>query len=205
MLRETLFTTMNKLGYERGCFSSEADFQFAFAWELQKLLPNAKIRLEYCPAFDRKMHIDIFVETNGYTFSIELKYKTKIFKNNEYSLKGHGAQDFGRYDYIKDISRIEAVKCSDKRFKGGYAIMLTNDPSYWEIPTNQDSDDSDFRIHEGRVLQGEPKWKHTPSFKDKKERKVLVLNGSYSIKWHIFSRIQNEKNGIFKYLVTEVY
>lgn len=204
MLREALFTTMNKLGYERGCFSSEADFQFAFAWELQKLLPDAKIRLEYCPAFDRKMHIDIFVEEDGQIFPIELKYKTKRFQNNDYFLKDHSAQDFGRYDYIKDIYRIEKVKSLDKRYKSGYAIMLTNDPSYWELANAQESDDIAFRIHEGQILQGELCWKNAPSFRGKKERNPLTLIGQYPMHWHKFSTLKGEKNGTFNYLVSEV-
>ena len=42
----TLHRALANLGATRHAFYSEADFQFALAWELQKQLPNAKIYLE---------------------------------------------------------------------------------------------------------------------------------------------------------------
>ena len=90
---ENINIVIKNLSEKRKIFHSEADFQFAFAWELQKELPQAEIRLEYCPAFAKDMHIDIFVMEDGATYPIELKYKSKLFDDvvdGEYfHLKNH--------------------------------------------------------------------------------------------------------------------
>lgn len=46
----------------------------AFAAEVKKI---AKVRLEYCPEFDKSMHIDILVIINNKWIPVELKYKTR--------------------------------------------------------------------------------------------------------------------------------
>ena len=93
-----------ELKKKRQIFHSEADFQFALAWEIQRCYPDAKVRLEYCPAeIDPSMHIDILVIMDELWYPIELKYKslkcTKLVEDEIYKLKNHGAQDLGRYDY----------------------------------------------------------------------------------------------------------
>ena len=107
-------SALEQLKKKHRIFHSEADFQFSLAWELQKILPTAKIRLEYCPSFAREMHIDIYVIDEEGSHPIELKYKSRgieLIDDNEYfKLKNHGAQDIGRYDYLYDIQRIENMK-----------------------------------------------------------------------------------------------
>lgn len=66
-----------ELSRTRKIFHSEADFQFALAWEIQKRYPDAKVRLEYCPIeIEPAMHVDILVILDGNWYPIELKYKT---------------------------------------------------------------------------------------------------------------------------------
>ena len=69
---------MQKLKEKRTIFVSEADFQLELAWIIKDEYPNAKVRLEYCPAFDLSMHIDILVIIDRKWIPIELKYKTKL-------------------------------------------------------------------------------------------------------------------------------
>lgn len=190
-------------------FHSEADFQFSLAWELQKLLPYAKIRLEYCPPFAREMHIDIYVIDEDGTYPIELKYKSKTIEtisDNEYfKLKNHGAQDTGRYDYLYDIWRIERMKKLDKNFKAGYAVMLTNDASYWKIPISNKTVDSAFRIHEGRVIGGSLTWGENVGIGTSKNRtNPIDFIEQYVIHWDTYSQISNEFNGLFKLCLIEV-
>jgi hypothetical protein len=40
------------------------------------------------------------------------------------------AQDLGRYDFIKDIGRVENIVTDRAPRASGYVILLTNDPSY---------------------------------------------------------------------------
>ena len=42
--------------------------------------------------------------------------------------------------------------------KAGYAVMLTNDSSYWKVPGRSDTVDADFRVHEGREISGALAW-----------------------------------------------
>jgi hypothetical protein len=202
---ENIKTVIKNLSEKRKIFHSEADFQFAFAWEVQKELPQAEIRLEYCPAFAKDMHIDIFVIENGATYPIELKYKSKLFSDKVgdeyYSLKNHSAQDCGRYDYLFDIQRIERIKnAPESNFKAGYAIILTNDESYWKQSTRETVDEA-FRIHQGRVLTGSFDWSEKASAGTKKGRPPFDLEGKYIIDWKEFSNI---KKAEFMYNVVEV-
>ena len=127
MNRNDIETAINNLRVNHKIFHSEADFKFSLAWELQKILPDAKIRLEYCPLFDDSMHIDIYVLDEGHSYPIELKYKTKEIKmpidGEHYNLKNQFAHDIGRYDFLYDISRIEKAKTLDENFELGFAII----------------------------------------------------------------------------------
>lgn len=103
-----LLHVIESLRKKRLLFHSEADFQFALAWEIQLLYPTAEIRLEYpSPENDSKKYIDILVRDNGFAYPIELKYKTKklfgVDKGEYYHLKEQSAQDIGSYDCVKDL------------------------------------------------------------------------------------------------------
>ena len=123
------------LSSKREIFHSEADFQFALAWEIQKEYKNAKVRLEYCPKHAKNEHIDIVVILEKKIYPIELKYKTKklvIDKDDEqYELKSHKAHPNNVSKYENDIERINDFKQNHKEIFGcGFAIMLTNDCLY---------------------------------------------------------------------------
>jgi len=75
-------------------------------------MPKSDVRLEYCPVhIDPSMHIDILLKEEDELYPIELKYVTAacdiIAHGERYLLKNHGAQDIRRYDFLKDIMRIE--------------------------------------------------------------------------------------------------
>ena len=115
----------------RPIFHSEADFQLALAWELQTTHPHAAIRLEYPIGADSKrMFADIWIRDAGSVTAIELKYKKAPLKTTvggeQFKLDSQGAQVQGRFDFIKDICRLEQL--SEVR---GWALLLTNDPQYW--------------------------------------------------------------------------
>ena len=122
---------LHKLKEKRTIFVSEADLQLELAWIIKDEYPHAKVRLEYCPAFDLNMHIDILVILDGKWIPIELKYKTKgcqkIVDGEYYDLKNHSAKDVNCYAYLKDIQRIESIKSNVSSFQEGYAILLTNE------------------------------------------------------------------------------
>ncbi len=209
MTTENVKYAIEQLKNTQKIFHSEADFQFSLAWQLQKILPNAKIRLEYCPAFAPDMHIDIYVLDEQGSYPIELKYKTKrtIASDNfeVFNLKNHGAQDLGRYDYLFDVNRVERMKSLDPKFVSGYAIILTNDSGYWTPPVYKDTIDSAFRIYEGRNITGTLSWGEGAGIGTIKDRDSFHLSGQYQINWLPFSDVSvNMGSGVFNYCLLEV-
>lgn len=205
-----LHNQIDLLKSSRSLFHSEADFQFALAWEIQKSYPKANIRLEYCPAIFPNMHLDILVELDGKWFPIELKYKTlkmNVDIGGEYfNLKNHGAQDLGRYDFWIDVERIEQLKQSIDNYEKGFVIMLSNDPSYWVNPrSNKETVCDSFRIHDCSNTKGTLSWVGNPSSGTIKNReKSIELNGEYRLLWNTYSTLSNGRSGTFRYLLLEI-
>lgn len=63
---------LSSLKTKRPVFHSEADFQFALAWEIKELYPDIEIRLEY-PINELNMYIDIMLLNQDKAIPIELK------------------------------------------------------------------------------------------------------------------------------------
>ncbi len=170
------------LSKRRKVFHSEADFQFALAWEINQLYPDIDVRLEYAYRVDDKIyHIDILIllRIKEKYIPIELKYKTKkeslSIDSEEFMLRSHGAQDLGKYDFIKDIVRLETLISKDSAFIEGYAIMLTNDSSYWKGSKRKNICCADFDIGDNKQIVGSLKWaEHTGVGTMKSREKPLV-------------------------------
>ena len=98
-------------------FHSEADFQHALAWAIHQSLPDARVRLEFRPSWlSSRTYLDIWVEHEGRALALELKYKTRRLRESVggevFDLLDQSAQDIGRYDFLKDLQRLEAVVAS---------------------------------------------------------------------------------------------
>ena len=199
---------LNKLAGESRIFHSEADFQHALAWKIHEDLPDAAIRLEYPVSHSRQqMHFDIRIAQHEAVLAIELKYKTQhldISVDREtFRLKNHSAQDSGRYDFIKDIRRLEEMLEKEKNGRG-YAILLTNDSTYWETPKNKKSTkDAEFRLHEGRTLEGTLDWQGNPAIAACRNAPI-VLQGQYRLEWKDYSELPTAGYNKFRYLVVQV-
>ncbi len=204
---------LKELSKKRPIFHSEADFQHALAWAIREKYSGLNIRLEKKVILNNEesYYVDIFAFNDNKTVAIiELKYKTKSLNATvnceNFNLKNQGAQDHGRYDFIKDISRLE--KALEIYSDGvGFAIFLTNDKSYWKKPDgNVDTVDKDFRIHEGRIISGELKWKDGTSEGTMSGRsKSIKLKGSYTLEWKDYYNIkEGVPNGKFRYLLVKV-
>jgi len=200
------------LAGQRPVFHSEADFQHVLAWEVHRCLPRASVRLERPVKFsagDKPLHVDVWVEQDGEALAIELKYKTRGLQTSErgerFVLQNHGAQDLGRYDFIKDVWRTETV-VANHAHATGYAVLLTNDPLYWTRSHNGRTVDAAFRLHEGRDLYGALGWGSRASAGTKRGREQpLRLVGSYPLQWQDYSEATAEARCVkSRYLVVEV-
>lgn len=201
---------LSTLARQRPVFHSEADFQHAFAWEIHQTLPSALIRLELPVQVKQQfLHIDVWVAHQDTTLAIELKYKTRSLTiqvgSEQYRLKDQSAQDIGRYDFVKDIQRLEQVVVSHQNVIG-CAILLTNDSTYWAKPANHNTVDADFRLHTGRVLEGVLPWGVNASEGTKKNREQpLVLQGKHHLQWSDYSRPSSKSYGEFRALIVKVF
>ena len=201
---------MARLSATRPVFQSEADFQLALAWEIQRAYPDAVIRPEYRPAFlDRRGHLDLWVRTSAWTAAIEVKYFTAPLSckviGEPYDLIHQGAQDISRYDFVRDVERVERV-ARDHSGVTGFALALTNDSAYWRVPaTSRETIDAAFRLHEGRVLEGRLAWADTAGAGTTRGRtSPHTLQGRYPLSWRPYGDASAVSNGTFKYLLLEV-
>lgn len=209
-MKKILIDIMKSFGDENTIFCSEADFQFCLAWKIKEKLGNrAEVILEYPQPTEKKInYIDLCVIYDGKKHFIELKYKTK--KKEVYchgvklELKTHAAQDNGRYDFCADIQRLE--KYTEKG-SSSYAILLTNDNSYWNkhLPREQSLGYA-FSINEEKeALHGKLEWKEdfykNPNYKFRRNK--LELKGTYNCE-KCWTDYNPGRVPLFKYLMFEI-
>jgi len=196
------------LARKRPVFHSEADYQHALAWEIQQRLPEATIRLEMPFQIpEQLLYIDIWVAYQDKFIAVELKYKTRNLSvridDEQYRLKNQGAQDIGRYDFLKDIQRLEQASKQYKEIMG-YAVLLTNDSTYWTI-SNRKTVDAEFRLHNRRIIAGTLAWGDKASDGTKRKREQPIeLEGTYQLHWEDYSRPSDDRHGRFRSLVVKV-
>jgi len=205
---------LRRLSNKRSIFHSESDFQHALAWEFHTSYPDLKVRLEKrADLFNEPTYLDILLSDKEQQTVIELKHKTRslfaVVNNELYWLKDQSAQDIGRYDYLKDVERLESF-VSKYREARGYALILTNDSSYWKVPGITNTVDAKFRIHEGRIIMGQLSWGAQASAGTMAGRERMIsLKNKYVSKWQDYSilessDIQGGNYPRFRYLCLEV-
>ena len=150
------------LAAQRKAYHSEADFQHAFAWEIHRRSPDTSIRLERPMSVEGEpLYLDLLFQQPNRAIAVELKYKTKKFlgklDGEDFHLKDQQALDSGRFDFIKDICRLEKMALNVGNCEG-YAILLTNVSAYWKPSPPKDTNDAAFHLYEGRILHGPLKW-----------------------------------------------
>lgn len=128
---------------------NERDFQMHLATYLRQTGHYDDVDVEYYVplselddyVWNNELRIDVLTRKDEEFLPIELKYKTRSvwkqlprFGENLSSevevMKNQGAQDLGKYDFWKDVRRIELVRKRFKSIKNGLAVFLTNDPAY---------------------------------------------------------------------------
>lgn len=201
-----IHTLMRRLSPVRPVFHSEADLQFALAWQVREEIPDCTVRLEYKPFITEALYLDIWIPTLG--AAIELKYKTRqlltVDKQSAevYALRDHGAHDHARYDFLTDVQRLERIVRERPSANQGFAVLLTNDRRYWDVPAGEtETDDAAFRLHEGRDLSGPLTWAHKEKLDAKGAREQpIALSGAYQLRWHDYSNNAASAAGMAKIL-----
>lgn len=200
-----IHSILESLGKTRPIFHSEADFQHALAWEIHTRLPKATVRLEI--PFSGVGHVDCLVKTATSSVFIELKYKTSSLRvlhaGDKYALRNHSAQDCARYDFVKDIQRLEQLTTI---FGGhGLAVFLSNDHGFWDKTKRVSTVDAAFRMHEGACFKKTLEWgKNASEGTTKGRTRPISLEGEYPIRWRDYSEVQADALSAFRYCVVNV-
>lgn len=210
------------LNYNQEFFFNERDFQMHLAIYLKLSKNNYDdvdveyhVPIDFKKDFDKEyltwdtkvLSIDIMVRKGEYFVPIELKYKLKGLKGSierlgEKSQKeinivtNQAAQDLGRYDFWKDVKRVELLSEFYKKVIGGLVVFLTNDSSYKNKP-NEKVKYYNFRMDGADdigncVMQ----WNGTCPVSSNSYGDFL-LKGSYRLSWKDFV-ISKEKHNISK-------
>ena len=169
----------------------------------------------YAPWKTECPSIDIVLEIGNRFIAIELKNKLKSFSTNlsrfgestnVQILKDQSAQNIGRYQFWKDVKRIELLKQSYKNVLGGIALFLTNDTNYMRTSTEADYAAFSMKNDISRGGIANPlDWKY-PFKKDKngkdlmdksgnpiRKSPAIVLDETYSPSWEEVFAIGDEK------------
>ncbi|BCW95794.1 MAG: hypothetical protein WHS44_07430 [Fimbriimonadales bacterium] len=222
---------LESLSRERPVFHSEADFQFALALAMHQHHPQLTIRMEKTEIINNQnARVDIFAYAKGQVALMELKYWARALRvqvqlaDDEfetYSLSNRGAQLLGRYDFFRDLMRLETLvqKYARKNIEAvGYTVVLTNDSAYWKPPGEEDVFYYDFRLTEGRTLwSGETlHWGEGASQGTIQGREQpITLRHTYTLRWERYSNClthllvkpyedERVRHGEFRYLLLRV-
>jgi len=197
-----------RLAARRRVFHSEADFQFALAWQIQNDHPAADIRLETRPLPEKNLRLDLFVVMNGRRFAIECKYLVRGIDVTEagerFLLRTQSAHDVRRYDTLKDVARVEeflSLGVADE----GFVVAVTNDAAYWKHASRPDTFDASFRMHEERIVQGRLAWADGTGAGSMKNREAAIdLKGSYRLTWRDFSSLGDGPASRFRSMLIKI-
>lgn len=202
-------TLLVQLASRRPIFHSEADFQHALAWLLHEEFPTADLRLEFpIKTALGTLHADVMMNFGGRTYVWELKYKTHalevVLNGEEFQLQDHVALPLGRYDFLKDVQRIESVVAMGPQYSGA-AILLTNDSAYWGSPRSLSDTSAAFSLAEGRTVSGVLDWSEKTSDGTKRNReKSIGLSGAYKFNWADYSTMKSGAYSRFRFLLVAV-
>ncbi|MYD28147.1 MAG: hypothetical protein F4X03_04415 [Dehalococcoidia bacterium] len=204
-----LHAAMASLAKRRPVFHSEADFQFALAWELRRRHPDVELRLEYpVPLKDVRGEVDIWLPEAGGAVAIELKYWTRraeLTANDEpFLLKERAFKNLYLYDFWKDVARTESL-IAQGLAQGGYVIALTND-RFYESSGKGTAAYEAFRMYEGReVPSGTLAWTGNPSRNAIRGREEPHrLRGRYFTSWQPYPSDPADPGSNFRYLLLDV-
>ncbi len=198
---------LRNLAARRPIFHSEADFQHALAQAIHEADPDIPIRPEYRPFPDERLYIDVWLGGES-PIAIELKYPTRALDvtvgGEWFVLKDQSAQDLTRYDFLKDVVRVERIAST---FPGasGFALLLTNDRSYWVPSSRPDTIDAAFRLHEGRTVTGELGWSaHAGAGTTRGREEPIAVSGRYDLAWRRYSNVGTGAYSELRYLLLAV-
>lgn len=239
---QNIKTILEELVKSRPVFYSEDDFKMNFGFQVYKYIQQFSdknivyferpIEITYISRTGKpetkKVYIDMVIEVDGKLYPVELKYRTIKLKesdsvSNTIELLNQGACDAGRYQFRKDIYRLEQLT-KLAGYEKGFAIFLTNDHHYWDCELDGKLLDAHYRFKDV-IYRDDRGWnydnaiysehrgfeKETQTYKNKKGEThwtcwkeyfhQLTLQKDYQIIWNDY--YTNGKD-CFRYIIIEV-
>lgn len=203
-----LSETLALLAKRRPVFHSEADFQLAFAWQIQLADPTLRVRLETRQTAGVHLDLEVADAAGDHVTAIELKYLTRRWSGHvageEFNLAEHSARDIRGYDVIKDITRIEKFVATRPNSDGA-VVVITNEAGYWRGPNHARETNADaFRLSEGTAVSGRHNWRQPDGATAAQRPEPLDVNGRYELHWADFSKVDVGPAGTLRQLVVEL-
>lgn len=106
--------------------------QLALAWHIQTSHPDAEIRLERRLLSNPTVALDILLRLDGLRLGLELKYlkaDLALELDGEAFVLRPGAPDVERYDFLKDVMRLERLR-HEELIDAGCALLLSNETAF---------------------------------------------------------------------------
>jgi hypothetical protein len=219
---------LKDLKEKRKVFHSEDDLKFSLGYLIKRSFSSFEIRLEKPVELNfesrstkepikRRAPIDIVVITDdNRQIPIEIKYKTRSFSKEkksktatpfvidaeQYDLSNQGASDLGRFNFRKDIVRIEKFISEKRNISNvGFCLLITNDKDYWSDPGEVLVKNYSLQI-DGKIKREDEGWNYAKGYVPKKSDWTkkgdlnldLKLNYDYDINWQKYSNIEQGIN-----------
>jgi hypothetical protein len=209
-------------------FVSENDLVLNLAFYIKTRYPESLINFEF-PfriQYERQntnngkeqnngwSYLDFLIIYNEVKYGFELKYLTSQlqldFITEGFHLKNQGAQDILRFNFRKDVFRLEKLK-ERGEIDFSLAILLTNDHLLIHSDPSKLSLDTDYRFNSVIGIKGgEAFWRKTPGkesswLNNKKYNLALTLkHHGYTFTWNNYLTLGEKRNEDFKYGVVVV-
>ena len=189
------------LAERRPVFHREADFQHELAWEIRTRHEDIGVRLERPVQLGGKRgYIDIWL--NDGPVVIEVKYwphrADLVLGGEQFVLKENVARDLYRYEFWKDVARVERL-ISQGHAQRGYVLTVGSDYNYWR-PGGEQNIDGEFLMYEGRAAAGTLRW----SSRSKERKSPIELMGRHTTHWADYSKVHDGPRGAFRYLLLDI-
>lgn len=201
-----LQSVMDRLSEEREVLHSEGDLQHAFGRVVWEIDPAIQVRAEIRQPGNvpGRRVLDMSCSSPAGRTAIEFKYypgmgRGKDRRGEEFVLPQQDADDLLRLGFVSDICRLESF-CLDPQWSNGLALLVSSVPALWNESTRagHESQDRDFRLHEGTTLQKTLSWAG-----QQEHSNARSLQGSYVLRWEKYAP-PIEGVGQFRYLAVEV-
>jgi len=201
---------IEKLKEKRVVFHSEADFQFALAWQIKEIYQEkVQLSFELPLGTEKRDRLDILVTFGSKKTPIELKYFHSELTYKEYKLSKQN-DTWRSYRVLKDLVRVEKYvkKNPSKSEREGYVLLICNEEKYW-TPKRDNLTYYDFRLEDGRNIKANNQldWITVNDLSQKNASKYgepLTFRNDYVLSWKDYSVLDIPKKNQFKYLIIEV-